>query len=155
MVSARVGRLAERMRYDAYGRCIHLEREHLDYVDAAGHVFSRRDVFDFAYTTDVDSPNVRQTIVTSPDGERILTFDPKGYLLTDDYAPDSPHAQRTVLDRDPATNSAQMVSVSCRVDGQSASATAEIHAGQNQWALIARARRACDLKASRAAATSR
>ena len=60
MVSARVGRLAERMRYDAYGRCIHLEREHLDYVDAAGHVFSRRDVFDFAYTTDVDSPNVNK-----------------------------------------------------------------------------------------------
>jgi len=154
MVSARVGPGADRMRYDAHGRCIHLEREHLDYVDAAGHVFAHTDVFDFAYTLDDDSPNVRQTIVTGADGLRILTFNPKGYVLTDDYAPDSRHAQRTVYDRDPSTSSVQGVTVSCRVDGQPASATAEIHAGQNQWAVVTRARRACDVKATRAAATS-
>jgi len=155
MIGAQVGPLEERMHYDTHGRCIHLERHYLDYVDAAGHAFEHRDFIDFAYILDEGGTRVRQAIVTGADGVRTLTFNPNGYLLTDAYAPDSSRGQTTTIDRDAATNAAHGVSVVCRVNGRDATSVAEIRTGQSESALIARARRACDVKATRAAAESR
>lgn len=154
LIGVRVGSLEERIHYDAHGRCIRLERRRLDYVDAAGHPFEHRDVLDFAYTLDESGAHVRQTVVTGADEARVMTFNANGYVLTDTYAPDSGHAQRTTIDRDPATNAAHAVSVACRVNGREAASTTEIRTGQSESALIARARRACDVKAMRAAAAN-
>jgi YD repeat-containing protein len=150
MTLAHNGRTIDTMAYDSEGRCVRFERRLEAYVDGAGHAFERRQTLQFAYTIDVGGTMARQVMVTGEDGTRTVTFDERGYTLVDSYAPGSPAEQRTAIERDSRTNVARRVNVTCRVGDVPAHAAEEIHQGQNEYAIVARVRRACDVEAAHA-----
>jgi YD repeat-containing protein len=142
------GTVTEAMAYDRQGHCVGFERTQITHRDASGATLQRRDVLAFAYVADQGATTVREAVVTGPDGRRTVTFNAKGYPLVDTYAPGTPTAQQTTFDRDASSSVLRRVTVSCSVAERTATAAEDVTLGQNEAAIVARTRRACDVKAA-------
>jgi YD repeat-containing protein len=142
------GTVTERMAYDGQGRCVRFERTRVTNRTSSGELLERREVFAFAYTSNEPSATIREAVVTAEDGRGTVTFNALGYPETETYAPGTPSEQQTTFERDASSSVVRRVTVSCRVAGRRATIAEDVNLGQNEAAIVARTRRACDVRAA-------
>jgi YD repeat-containing protein len=100
--------------FDPKGRCV-LNEVQIDEVDEQGKPTSRRDVYKFAYTEN-KAGDIVATEVEQPNGRRKLTFDERGYRLSDTTEPAGAAEFGTSFRRDPVSNAVKQLTVWCGVD---------------------------------------
>jgi YD repeat-containing protein len=141
------GNVTERMAYDSQGRCVRFERTRVTNRSASGEALERREALAFAYTPGETPATVREAVITALDGRRTVTFNAQGYPVVDTYAAGTPGEQQTHFERDASSSVVHRVTVSCSVAGRKATVADEVNLGQSEAAIVARTRRACDVKA--------
>ena len=126
--------------FDDGGRCV-LNDVRTHTTDQLGRPHTQRSLFTFAYTLHAGS--IIATEVERPSGRRLVTFNDRGYVLTDTDLGRDGSGTSTIFERDVVSNAMRRLTVGCGPEGRRVQVEAPIEPDTSTRAIRRHLQRAC------------